>query len=54
MRVMTSQLEGMLDLLRASLQGVQNTNTLAPYSALDFVSFFFNLKFLIFDIGIYK
>lgn len=52
-RVMTSQLEGVLGLLRASLQGVQNTNTPAPHSALDF-GFFFNLKFLIFDIGIYK
>lgn len=39
-RVMTSQLEGVLGLLRASLQGVQITNTPAPHSALDFVSFF--------------
>lgn len=39
-RVMTSQLEGVLGLLRASLQGVQNTNTPAPHSALDFVLFF--------------
>lgn len=42
-------------LLLASLQGMQNTNTPAPHSALDFVLlFFFNLKFLIFDIGICK
>lgn len=36
----------------ASLQGLQNTNTPAPHSALVLFFAFFNLKFLIFDIGI--
>lgn len=37
--------------LASSLQGQQNSNTPAPYSTL---IFFFNLTFLIFDIGVNK